>query len=236
MERSGAVKTPGRSYVVSLENRKRRGFGHQRPEEILDAARALFLEHGAENVTTRQIAARVGISQTALYVYFKSKDEMLDRLVAGALRKLGAALDAVSAEDASDFLRASLTEFLRFGLENPDEYRLVFMRSASRRKPGSLAAPEPVQVGDALFNGLLRRIQLGVASGQFRCPKGERETALAVWAAMHGLVALRLANPHFDWPPVETQISTHVELILNGIAGARCAAKRQEAPAAAPAI
>ena len=89
MEHSGAARKPAKSYVVSLENRKRRGFGHQRPEEILSAARALFLEHGAENVTTRQIAARVGISQTALYVYFKSKEEMLDRLVTGALPKLG---------------------------------------------------------------------------------------------------------------------------------------------------
>ena len=237
MERSTAIKTLPKSYVVSLENRKRRGFGHQRTEEILRAARALFLEYGAENVTTRQIAARVGISQTALYVYFKSKEDMLDRLVADAVGKLGAALDAASAraDDSSEFLRASLSEFLRFGLENPDEYRLVFMRRAVRRKTGELVGPEPVQDGDALFNGLLRRIQRGVASGQFRCPKGERETALSVWAAMHGLVALRLAYPHFDWPPVDAQIAAHVELILNGISFARNAAKRQHEQAAAPA-
>ncbi|THD44517.1 MAG: TetR/AcrR family transcriptional regulator, partial [Bradyrhizobium sp.] len=111
MERSRAApkpaKSPAKSYVISLENRKRRGFGHQRLDEILTAARALFLEHGAENVTTRQIAARVGISQTALYVYFKSKEEMLDRLVADALAKLGAAIEAVSAgnEDPYEFLR-----------------------------------------------------------------------------------------------------------------------------------
>ena len=84
---------------------------------------------------------------------------MLDRLVADAVGKLGAALDAASAraDNSSEFLRASLSEFLRFGLENPDEYRLVFMRRAVRRKTGELVGPEPVQVGDALFNGLLRR-------------------------------------------------------------------------------
>ena len=181
MEISGAAKASAKSYVVSLENRKRRGFGHQRLDEILTAARALFLEHGAENVTTRQIAARVGISQTALYVYFKSKEEMLDRLVAGALSKLGAAIEAVSAgnEDPFEFLRLTLTEYIRFGLENPDEYRLVFMRVAVRRKSDEAAESMPARVGDALFNGLLRRIQLGVARGQFRCAKGEREMALA---------------------------------------------------------
>ena len=64
--------------------------GYERREEILRAARELFLEHGVEGVSTRHIAARVGISQTALYVYFKSKEEMLDRLV-----------DAASASSAS---------------------------------------------------------------------------------------------------------------------------------------
>src|SRR5580698_11520185 len=96
MAEAAFKQIPPRTYVISLDNRKARGCGHERPEEILNAARALFLEHGVENVTTRQIAARVGISQTALYVYFKSKDEMLDRLVDAALRKLGAALDAVN--------------------------------------------------------------------------------------------------------------------------------------------
>jgi AcrR family transcriptional regulator len=237
MESSAAAKKTAKSYVVSLENRKRRGFGHQRPEEILRAARELFLEHGAENVTTRQIAARVGISQTALYVYFKSKEEMLDRLVADALRKLGAAVDAVShgPQDPSEFLRASLGEYIRFGLENPDEYRLVFMRRAARRKAGDAAGPERIQLGDALFDGLKRRLQLGVANGQFQCAKGEKQTALAIWAGMHGLVSLRLAYPNFDWPPLDQQIAALVDLILVGVTGARGAARHEAAPAAAPA-
>jgi AcrR family transcriptional regulator len=237
MEISGAAKTSAKSYVVSLENRKRRGFGHQRPEEILSAARALFLEHGAENVTMRQIAARVGVSQTALYVYFKSKEEMLDRLVADALRKLGAALDAVSQgpQEPSEFLRASLAEYIRFGLENPDEYRLVFMRRAARRKIGDPPGSERAQLGDALFDGLKRRIQLGVANGQFQCAKGEKLTALAIWAAMHGLVSLRLAYPNFDWPPVDEQIAALVDMILLGVTSARGAARHEAAPSAAPA-
>ncbi len=238
MEHSRVARKPVKSYVVSLENRKRRGFGHQRPEEILSAARALFLEHGAENVTTRQIAARVGISQTALYVYFKSKEEMLDHLVASALSKLGAAIEAVSVgnEDPFEFLRLTLSEYIRFGVENPDEYRLVFMRVAARRKSDEATDSEPARIGDALFNGLLRRIQLGVARGHFRCAKGEREMALAVWAAMHGLVALRISKPLFDWPPLEAQIAAHVELIINGIGGGgHSAVRREETSASAPA-
>jgi AcrR family transcriptional regulator len=109
-----AIKdAPARTYPIASETRKARGYGHERPEEILCAARALFLEHGVENVTTRQIAARVGISQTALYVYFKSKDEMLDKLVNAALRKLGAALNAVNVRcsEPEEFLRQNFREY-----------------------------------------------------------------------------------------------------------------------------
>jgi AcrR family transcriptional regulator len=218
MDQSASKQLSPRTYVISLENRKARGSGHERPEEILNAARALFLEHGVENVTTRQIAARVGISQTALYVYFKSKDEMLDRLVDAALRKLGAALDAVNirCSDPVDFLRSNFREYIRFGLEHPDEYRLVFMLRDGRRKV-PLEAHQHNPIGDALFNALRTRIEQGVASGKLRCPRTGLAAAQSVWAAIHGLVALRLAYPDFDWIPVDEQIDAHVDMLLHGI-------------------
>src|SRR5579863_10438478 len=218
MAQTAIKDAPARTYPLSFETRKPRGFGHERPEEILSAARALFLEHGVENVTTRQIAARVGISQTALYVYFKSKDEMLDRLVDAALRKLGAALDAVNVRctDPVDFLRSNFREYIRFGLEHPDEYRLVFMLRDGRRKV-PLEAHQHNPIGDALFNALRTRIEQGVASGKLRCPRTGLAAAQSVWAAIHGLVALRLAYPDFDWIPVDEQIDVHVDMLLRGL-------------------
>ena len=149
------------------ERRKARGCGHERREEILASARALFLEHGAQNVSTRLIAAHRRNFQTCLYVYFKNKDEMLDALVDVSLRKLGAALDAVNARfaDPVEFLRANLREYIRFGLGHPDEYRLAFMLRDGRRRGGERARP----VGDALFNVLQSRIEQGVAA-EVRCP------------------------------------------------------------------
>ena len=224
MSAADTKPTAPRTYVISLENRKARGYGHERPEEILCAARALFLEHGVENVTTRQIAARVGISQTALYVYFKSKDEMLDRLVNAALAKLGAALDLVNAEcvDPIVFLRSNFREYIRFGLEHPDEYRLVFMLRDGRRKAARPDARLHNPIGDALFDNLRRRIEQGIASGRLRCIKSGLAAAQSMWAGIHGLVALRLAYPDFDWIPVEEQIEAHVDMLLKGIVNVGC--------------
>ena len=46
--------------------RKARGHGHERRSEILSAAKQLFISEGYETVTTRQLAERVGLSQTGL--------------------------------------------------------------------------------------------------------------------------------------------------------------------------
>ncbi|WP_373355913.1 TetR/AcrR family transcriptional regulator [Pseudoroseicyclus sp. CXY001] len=52
-----------------------------RPDEILDAALALFLEDGIQRTRVADIAARAGISKGAIYLYFPSKDALVLALV-----------------------------------------------------------------------------------------------------------------------------------------------------------
>ena len=66
--------------------RKPRGHGGERRQEILDAALALYAERGVLGVSTREIAAAVGISQPALYAHFRSLDEMREAVAAYAER------------------------------------------------------------------------------------------------------------------------------------------------------
>jgi TetR/AcrR family transcriptional regulator, tetracycline repressor protein len=50
-------------------------------QTILDAALALLAERGAEGVTVRGIAARVGVAPNAVYTYFPDKAAVLQGLV-----------------------------------------------------------------------------------------------------------------------------------------------------------
>ncbi len=179
-----------------------------------------YLEHGVENVSTRQIAARVGISQTALYVYFKSKEEMLDQLSDAALCKLGSGLELVNANcpDPINYLRKALEGYVRFGLEHPDEYRLAFVLRDGQRKTRGAVNHKSSPVGKALFVAMTNRIEQGIAAGKIRSMgKTAEGVAQSIWAAIHGLVALRLAYPDFDWLPVEDQVGLHVDILLNGL-------------------
>jgi AcrR family transcriptional regulator len=55
-------------------------------EQILDAAGALFVQHGIGATSTRMIAERVGIRQASLYYHFATKDEILAELLATSVR------------------------------------------------------------------------------------------------------------------------------------------------------
>lgn len=57
-------------------------------ERVLDAALDLFIEHGFDGTSMREIAERVGVTKAALYYYFPSKDDMLMALHA-RLHSLG---------------------------------------------------------------------------------------------------------------------------------------------------
>jgi len=55
------------------------------PRRILLAAATAFAERGFHATTTRDIAAQAGLSSAALYVYFKSKEEVLYQIAASTL-------------------------------------------------------------------------------------------------------------------------------------------------------
>ncbi|MFC0843745.1 TetR family transcriptional regulator [Streptomyces noboritoensis] len=55
----------------------------QREAAILDAARALAVEHGIRQVTLTDIATAVGMHKSALLRYFETREEIFLRLTAG---------------------------------------------------------------------------------------------------------------------------------------------------------
>lgn len=56
-----------------------------RPDEVLDAALALFVEKGFANTRVEDIATRAGLSKGAIYLYFASKEAILEGLVRRAV-------------------------------------------------------------------------------------------------------------------------------------------------------
>jgi TetR/AcrR family acrAB operon transcriptional repressor len=53
----------------------------EREQRIFDAAAELFAHYGYAKTTIDDIAASAGVSKGAVYLHFRSKDELLDRLI-----------------------------------------------------------------------------------------------------------------------------------------------------------
>ncbi|PTB21910.1 TetR/AcrR family transcriptional regulator [Trinickia symbiotica] len=221
--------TTAKTYTISLANRKARGSGHERLGEILAAAKALFLEHGFENVSTRKIAERVGISQTALFAYYKTKDDIFGQLIRDAFGELAQALAECdrTATDERDWMRRCVTGYVAFGLSHPDEYRLAFMVIKAYRKPYNAEQPdeneevgEGTRVGVPVFMQLTKRIEQAIEAGVVRADLGPPLlVAQALWASIHGLVAILIARPrpHFPWEPLDELIRVQTDMLLNGL-------------------
>ena len=204
--------------------RKPRGQGHERPDEILDAAKAMFLAEGFEAVTTRKLAARVGLSQTGLYVYFKSKEEILDALCQRTYAATLARYRQIEAEhpDDLDRFKAMLRWTVEQGLAAPEEYQIIYMRPRRLfHGPEEAAKPPEAQSRGAQIvlwqMALVRRL---IEAGVFRkmSPTVAGQVAMT---APHGLVARRIAWPDFPWADTQRLTDELVETVTQGLLAQR---------------
>ncbi|MFM8819998.1 MAG: TetR/AcrR family transcriptional regulator [Phenylobacterium sp.] len=200
--------------------RKPRGRGAERREEILDAAQNLFARQGVFGVSTREIAASLGLSQPALYTHFRNKEDILAELVERAFSELGRRMIALPVAEVTG--RAALLRmgriYIDFGLEQPDAYRIAFMLEKRRSQAESLH-PRILAAGRDIFEDFQSRVAQLVSAGLTR-PGEARLLTQSLWAGLHGLVSLLLARSQFSWDETETLITRHLELLADGVLAA----------------
>jgi AcrR family transcriptional regulator len=211
--------------TAAASGRKRRGEGHTRREEILQAAKELFLEQGYESTTIRRIADRVGISAPALYLYFEDKEALMLALCDQTFAHLIAAIDEIerTVKDPLERVRRFGEAYARFGLEHPDEYRLVFLNPnmpEAVRKTGHRASTDdptrPGIGGAVVFGRLVAILAQAEASGlQLNYPPDV--CAELCWMGVHGLVAAIIMKPEFPWSDRDALISGMLDIHMKGI-------------------
>ncbi len=196
-------------------SRARRGEGEKLREQILEASERLLIETGDEEaVTIRAVAEAVGVTPPSVYLHFADKDELLFAICEVHF----AQLDRVTEEAAarSDDLLESLAlrgrAYIRFGIEHPEQYRILFMRRPSH-------TPESFQVDrlrDAaafghLFEHVSKCVQAGLIDGD------PLIVSLGLWAVVHGLTSLLISKPEFPWPDLDVIIDHVCRTAIRGL-------------------
>ncbi|BCS30849.1 TetR family transcriptional regulator [Luteitalea sp. TBR-22] len=172
-------------------------------QDILDAAGRLFSAEGYQNVTFRRIAEEVGYSQSALFYYFKDKEEVVKALCVQTfegLSKISAALLAELPDPLERLLKMSRA-YIQFGREHPHHYRLVF--DPSSELIGQNRVEFIGEIGREQFSLFRQLIADCVEAGAFAA--GAPDVLSPAWmSAIHGLTSFLIIHAHSPWvnPPV----------------------------------
>lgn len=200
-----------------------------RREQILSAARGLFVTEGVDNTSMRAIAAKVGVTPTALYDHFADKAQLIGAIADGFFDllhdRMRAAID--SERDPIKRFRIAGREYVMFGLEHREEYRLLFMspHTEIKRMMPAMRTRLRVPAGDpdaevsrgarafAVLEGLMGEL---IANGVIR--KVDKGTlAETMWAVVHGIAALRITHEKFDFASLDDVLDMAFDMILNGL-------------------
>lgn len=202
------------STAPTRSARKPKGEGHARRAEILDAAERIFVEHGYEGATIRKIAEAVGLSSTALYIHFADKGEILHEICRQAFETLidRNRIQVAQAMPPEAKLRLMLEDYVRFGFEQPNAYRLIYLTRPQEADAARTAAEE---IGGELYRSFEAVVAEAHAAGRL---KGEvRPTAQALWAGAHGVVSLMITKPYFDWVEGQTLTQALLDALFDGL-------------------
>ena len=170
-------------------------------ERLIDAAERLFAEKGLEAVSLRQLAGELGVSAMTPYRYFRDKDEMLAAVRARGFDRFSEALETAFAGpgDVDERVAAISQAYIRFAFDHPAAYGLMF----DLTQPTEGDYPDLVRAAGRAQKTMINHIEILIAAG--RAEGDPILLAHAFWAAIHGLVMLRLSGklaPEVDFDAV----------------------------------
>lgn len=206
--------------------RKPRGEGYLRRDEILAAARSLFLKEGVERVTIRAICARVGVTAPALYRHFKDKREIIIGICNETFGALLERFRGIRAEEKDPLaaLKQMMESYVRFALAHQDAYRLLFMSKdllmQEFAQEMNLQSDEDALragiLGPLVLHELAAHVGLCIERGVLR-PGDPGIITEAIWSCGHGLASLLITHPHFKERPQDALIAAAMDMALNGL-------------------
>ncbi len=103
-------------------------------DDILDAAVELVRERGAEALTTRSLAARLNCSTQPIFSNFPNMDALNAAVFGKVYERYAESLLASLRSEKYPSYKASGMAYIKFAVEEPRLFRLLFMRERQKRR------------------------------------------------------------------------------------------------------
>ena len=182
--------------------RSPRGQGEQLRDEILAAAEQLLVDSGDESsLSIRAIASAVGVTPPSIYLHFADRNELVFAVCELQADKVDLAMDAAAADgtDPLDRIRRRGLAYLRWGLDNPEHYRVLMMSRAGTTPERYV---EHRIIGEDGLRAVIDDIAGAIECGLISTNRSAVEVAELFWMVIHGMVSMLIAKPFlaFDGP------------------------------------
>lgn len=196
-----------------------------RPQELLDAALALFVEKGFAATRSEEVAARAGVAKGTLYRYYPSKDELFKAMV----RENLSVHIAESAMQAAQY-QGSIAELLHQMMQAwwakighgkaGDVCKIMMVEARNFPELARFYVEEVINPSKALVGGLIER---GIRSGEFRAVPVEAAVHLLIAPMLHMLLHEHSFSSHdvcHQQMSAEDLLDAQMVLLLDGLLAA----------------
>lgn len=191
-----------------------------RRDEVLDAALELFTENGFANTRVEDIAQKAGISKGTVYLYFQSKEALMEGLIDRALSPI--ALKAISTIQALGvdpiMVFKTIGGLIAHNLGDPKILAVPKLIMRESVQFPELAEIYRRDVIDKVLPVMKRMIEHQVKVGRFRPVDPE----LAIRSIVGPIIAHVVIAEVFKIVPedglqMDRMISQHIDILMNGL-------------------
>jgi AcrR family transcriptional regulator len=160
---------------------------------VLDAAEAVFAEHGYDAAKVQSMAAAAGVSLATLYATFETKWDIYRAVHARRLEALHAAVSArgAAAGGPLDWMLSGIDAYVEFHMQHPNYLRMHLREGHAWATAATLRSPEQLSAWQEGLQTVARAFELGIASGIYV----DDERPLLMARTMMAMHQVRLA----DW-------------------------------------
>jgi AcrR family transcriptional regulator len=137
----------------------------EKRDKLLAAALKLFVEKGAQNTSTAEIAREAGLASGTLFLYFPTRQDLMDALVLEIARGQADNIAALLSPDLSarESFIAIWSSSLRWFIAHLPAYLFI-----QQVRDTGMISPAVVQETDQIFGFYYAAIQKGLAEGSIK--------------------------------------------------------------------
>ena len=181
---------------------------------LVEHATRILRSGGVSALTLRAVARAAGVSPAAPYRHFRNRRELVAAIAENGFDRLQQAMMVALGSGGRSGLRDVAAAYVRFGLENPAVYRVMFGPEVAHTEDLPSLRTTARGVLDFVAGGIVRLQDAGLVG------KGDAHLiAVATWATLHGVVTLTLdGQTETVAPSVDAVVDEATRLLMFGMA------------------